>query len=146
MAADSLVGTYRLVAVYYHGPDGEREYPFGREVSGFITYTDAGFVQVNLGAANRQRHVHAGQDLRAGDVSEKAAAFDTFLSYAGRYDLRAGAVYHHIEVCSFPNWVGADVVRYPEFREDGVTLRTAPFVLGGVEQTSYFVWERLARN
>ncbi len=141
MAANPLVGTWRLVSCHYETRDGRIGYPFGQDAAGYIVYSGEGRVLVAISAGNRSRQ--ASEDFQGGTVEEKATAYDGYVSYAGTYDFLGDRVVHHVELCQFPNWVGTDLVRFVDLVDDRVTLRTVPFVLRGVEQTSLLAWERV---
>jgi hypothetical protein len=51
-------------------------------------------------------------------------------------------VTHTIDVASYPNWVGTEVVRYVEFAGDKAIYTTAPQVLNGVISVVRLVWAR----
>jgi len=51
-------------------------------------------------------------------MEERAAAFSTFISYAGTYLFNGDKVIHHIEVASIQNAVNTDQVRYIKLRSD----------------------------
>ena len=75
-------------------------------------------------------------DLATGDVvggseEERAAAFSTYLSYCGTYEVEGDVVVHHIEMSLFPNWVGGEQKRQFEPSDDKLVLRTPPLETGG---------------
>ena len=72
-------------------------------------------------------------DIWAARPEEKLAAFDTYGSYCGRYEVKGDKVIHHIELSLFPNWSGRDQERSFEFSRDRLTLRTPSMTLGDVE-------------
>ena len=55
VAANPLVGTWRLVSNHSITTDGQKIYPYGEKVSGFITYTADGRMAVAFGNAERRR-------------------------------------------------------------------------------------------
>jgi hypothetical protein len=83
-------------------------------------------------------------------VEEKAAAFDTYTSYYGRYtiDAKAGTVVHHLEDSNLPGSRGILNVRYFEFQgDDRLRLSPAEDGKGGLlprKDTKYkLLWERI---
>ena len=50
--AESLLGTWKLVAWYNQTENGQKLYPLGEDASGYISYTSDGFVFVQMMAAN----------------------------------------------------------------------------------------------
>jgi hypothetical protein len=70
------------------------------------------------------------------------AAFDTYLSYCGKYEIDGDKVVHQIELSLFPNWSGVDQERFFEFSGKQLTLRTAPMALEGTQRTAQLIWHR----
>jgi hypothetical protein len=120
---------------------GEVNYPFERDAVGYLSYTQEGYMAVAMMWANRSKFASA--DLRAASPEERLAAFDTYASYCGRYEVRGTTVVHRIELCLYPNWIGADEERYFEFSGNELILRTAPMMIGGVELTGRVIWQRV---
>ena len=70
------------------------------------------------------------------------------MSYSGPYEVLPDqdTVIHHIEVCSYPNWIGNAQVRFAKLQRDVLTLSAKPMALQGVERTAELVWERVGHN
>jgi hypothetical protein len=86
----------------------------------------------------------AAKDLRSGSEAEKAEAANTYISYAGKYDVYPDRVVHHVELCLFPNWVGTDLVRNWSLEGNRLTLTTPPAPVGDKMMVSHLVWEKVA--
>jgi hypothetical protein len=114
----------------------------GSDAVGYITYTTDGFMHVTLMASGRALYSRA--DLLGGSIEEKAAAAGSFVAYCGRYEIGQDRVYHHIEVCSFPNWVGVKQERIFEFQGNRLFLSTDPILMEGKQRTAHLIWERIA--
>jgi len=142
MSTNPFVGTWRLVSGETKTASGEVSHPFGKHATGYLIYSQDGYMAVAIMQANRANSASA--DIRAGSPEEKLAAFDTYLSYCGTYEVKGDKVLHHIECSLFPNWSGADQVRFFEFSGDQLTLRTPPMALGGMERTVQLIWQRAA--
>ncbi len=139
--AKSVVGTWKLISAWSSTEDGTKnEAPFGSSPSGVLTYGGDGRMTVLI--ANGERKPLSA-DRVAAPEKERAEAFSTFLSYAGRYSVADGKVIHHVEISSFPNWVGTDLVRTVSLDGDRITLTTPPVSVGGKMRTTALVWERL---
>ena len=110
-------------------------------MTGFITYTDYGRMSVVFAKADRP--LRPTDDWMGGSAEDKVEALDTFLAYAGTYDYDGERVTHHVEVCSFQNQVGHDLVRLVRFDGARVSLDTPPALLRGRLQTAHLVWERI---
>lgn len=75
-------------------------------------------------------------------VEERAQAYVTSFAYAGTYELKGDAVVHHLEIASYPNWVGTDLIRTFVLDHDRLILRVAPRVVGGQMQSDELAWQR----
>jgi hypothetical protein len=141
MEGNSFIGTWRLVSAETRLDSGEVNYPLGRDAVGYLSYHQDGYMAVTIMKDNRPQF--ASEDFRAGSQEERLAAFDTYFSYCGTYEVNETKVIHRIEVSLFPNWVGSHQERYFEFRGDQLVLRSAPMMIQGVEQTGQITWQRV---
>ena len=135
----SVVGTWRLKRWETRAANGRVAYPLGPDAVGSLTYTPGGHVAVAIMRTGRA--AFAGDDLLGGTPEERAAAAAGYVSYCGRYEVRDGAVVHHVELSLFPNWVGSEQVRFAEVAGDELTISTGPLPIGG-ETVSRLVWQR----
>ncbi|MBI4236236.1 MAG: lipocalin-like domain-containing protein [Chloroflexi bacterium] len=140
MARNSVVGVWRLISSETRTAGGEVSPSRGRDEAGYLIYTEDGHMFVATMSTKRTRF--SADDFRGGTPEEKAAAYDTFLGYCGRYEVQGDAVIHRIEVSSFPNWAGVDVRRSFALAGNRLTLTTPPQFVNGVLQTTRIVWER----
>jgi hypothetical protein len=103
-------------------------------------------MSVEIMAADRIPYHEA--DVFGGTGSERSAAISTYLSYSGPFEVMAGqeAVIHHLEVCSYPNWIGNAQVRFANLDGDLLTLSTKPMTFQGVERSAHLVWERVGHD
>jgi hypothetical protein len=162
-----LTGTWRLLSCEATADDGSVSYPYGHNPVGYLIYTPQGFMAVSIMSRNPPRV--ASDDLLAGLAREFASdgehqpAF-AYVSYSGRFDvwpaqgatstllgeaggatphnILAGTVVHHLETCSYPNWVGTDQRRTFELTDDHLTLITPPLLRRGVRATARLMWKR----
>ena len=141
MRQNSLVGTWRLISCELRSANGEINYPFGQDASGYITYTEDGYMFVAVMNSNRSKF--ASGDFKRGTTEETVAAARTYLSYCGKYDIQGNTVIHRIEVSSYPNWIGMDQPRFFEFDGDRLILSSRPLLVDGIQQTFLVVWERV---
>ena len=138
----NVVGSWKLVSVTSTTADGKRNpAPYGPHPSGALHYSADGRMMLMLSYSDRPRL--SGADRVAAPAAERAQAFATFLGYAGRYSIADGKITHRIEVSSYENWVGTDLVRI--LRVDGrrLTLLTPPVSVNGGAQTIELTWERV---
>ena len=116
-----LVGAWRLVSWSFEYEDGRpSEFPLGREAHGLLLYTPGGQVSATL---------MGGQPPGS-------------LAYAGRYEVRAGAVYHSIEVATAAGLVGMTTIRHIR-REDDVLTLSGPDFRAGTGRSQKIVWRRV---
>jgi hypothetical protein len=138
--ADSLIGTWALVAWYNEEADGTRHYPLGPDATGYISYTADGFVFVQMSAAGRAPY--AVNDPFGGSLEEDSAAIKSQITYSGTYEITGDQVVHRVTQASCPNWVGSAQVRNVEFIGDRRRLRAEGAVFQGRQVTAYVDWKR----
>src|SRR5437588_12247004 len=105
MRETDFVGTWRLVSFAGRLSDGTVTYPLGSDACGFIMYAADGYVSVVIWAADRARF--GTPDLFAGSEEQRAEAARSFISYAGRYEVRGEWIRHSVEARLFPDWAGS---------------------------------------
>lgn len=145
MGSVSFVGTWQLREACALAEGGRRvPSPLGTRVLGQIIYDAAGNMSAQLMSAERPRFSSRNPDECAAE--EFREAFLGFTSYWGTYriDEAAGTVTHTVIGASAPSWPGSEQVRFYEFSERTLTLRTPP-IRGrdGVKQVQMLVWERV---
>lgn len=72
--------------------------------------------------------------------AERAAAYDGVFAYAGRYEARAGAVYHSIEIATAPALAGVTSTRQIALDGDRLVLSGPDFAAGS--RGARIVWRR----
>src|SRR6478672_2288287 len=120
----TVVGGWRLVSFETHDGDGRVRLPYGPAPVGYILYTGEGRMSATI--MRGERTPIAGEPGRGEATAEKARAFEEYLSYAGRYTFLGDRVVHHVEVGLWPSWVGTDLERLAEFRDNRLILSTMP--------------------
>ncbi len=122
MGKNSLLGIWSLISFEVVGAAGRIDYPYGRTPVGYILYTQNGFMSVSVMSSGRK--LFAANEFAgiAGTQQEKAAAFDEYLTYSGRYETDGNRVVHRIEMSLFPNWVGSEIERRIAFDRDTLIL------------------------
>jgi hypothetical protein len=132
-----FIGAWRLVSVETRDENGEL-YRRGSR-TGYIIYSEGGYVLVSFMKEGRPEF--SSGDIRGGTVEEKLAAFNGYVSYGGRFEVKGDMVVHHIEVSLFPNWVGVSQERLYEFDGDRLTLSTPLMLTGGKQLSTHVIWE-----
>ena len=141
MSATTFIGTWTLISCELRHEDGTVSYPYGQDAKGQIVYSTDGYMSAILSGASRPNFIGT-NDIRGGTKEEKAAAVDTYLSYAGRYEVREDRVIHHVLYSLLPNWVGSSQERLFELNDGILTLSTPPLLVHGKRVTAYLIWKR----
>jgi len=142
MNQNKFLGTWRLVSFECVATDDQITYPYGESVIGYLMYTKEGYMSVVIMTPNRPKF-KAGEEFFDGNLEEKVAAADTYVSYCGRYDIQANKVIHHVEASLLPNEVGTDLERSFELNGNKLSLTTNPFIMDDKQQIGRLVWERV---
>jgi len=138
--ATPLVGTWQMLDWFNLDETGQKHYPLGENATGYISYSEDGFVFVHLMAADRVPF--AVNDPFGGTVAEESAAIRSQITYAGPYTFKGDEVVHHVTHASHPNWVGSDQVRKVEFEGGKLVLSASGAVFQGKLVTAYVIWQR----
>ena len=135
------IGVWRLRSFEFTDVAGDAFHPLGTTPAGGVVFTQDRHASFAFMASKRAGF--AADDLFVGSLVEKAAAFESYVSFGGRYEIRADAIIVRVEYSLFPNWVGRDQIRHFELNGDRLTLRTsAPMLFGGVLRTAEARLER----
>jgi hypothetical protein len=138
-----LIGAWQLRRWETVYEDGRRTEPFGAGAQGLIQYTADGWMSATIMAAGRSQLSRG--NPRAASKAERAAAFDGYFSYAGRWRLRDGVVRHDVTLALNPALVGT-----PQLREATLTARTltlsAAEDLPGGRRVHRLIWQRAPRR
>jgi len=140
VSTNQFVGAWRLLSLETRSSSGEVGYPLGRDAVGLLLYAEQGYMAVSAMRAGRVRFKSG--ELGTASPEEKLAAFDSYIAYSGRYEVKQDRVLHHVELSILPNWVGGSQERYFEFSGDRLTLRTPPTTAEDVEWIA--IWERVS--
>jgi hypothetical protein len=140
MTRDDIVGVYRQVGEETVKADGTVS--SGGPRSSQIMYSPDGYMAVVSGPADRKRVSGADNapNLDGATVQERAEAARGMVSYAGRYELKDGAVHHHVDMALNPNMVGQTIVRRVHLVGADLTLSSLPDAQGTVRR---ILWRRV---
>ena len=142
--ASQFVGAWRLLSCETRNSKGDVRFPFGERPKGQLLYDASGNMSAQLMKADRASFVS--RDPARGTDAEVRDAFDGYIGYFGTYsvDMATGAVTHYVHGASFPNWMGANLVRSYAFDEQGrLRLSTPPIEVNGESLEYVLVWERI---
>ena len=135
-----IEGRWRITSWRQAYDDGRIIYPFGQALDGFIEYRDGNMSCVVTKVPRRK--FSSGGQWDAND-SDKAQAYNEYLTYCGRYTFDGSRITHHIELCLFPNWQGTSQSRLVERHNDDEITLTARVEDGTSEaRTAMLSWRR----
>jgi hypothetical protein len=140
-AADSLVGTWRLVSLVSEETESKAVHkPYGDNPSGLISYTSDGYLVYIITDPTRRPPAAP----KATDT-EAAQLYRTMGAYAGRYKTDNDKLIVNPEVASSPALVGTEQTYIFEVKGDRYELKTNPFVspTTGKQIVNTLVWERV---
>ena len=135
------MGTWRLISWEMLDGDGHISHPMGRHPIGRLMYTPDGFMSVLITGRDRRRFIPGDPVIGIPEATISAARRS--ISYAGTYERDGEALVHHVELSSFPDWIGTDQQRLIDWRDGCLVLYTLPAIVGGKEQAAYLTWERM---
>ncbi|NKB50161.1 MAG: hypothetical protein GKS02_12465 [Alphaproteobacteria bacterium] len=110
--ADDMVGVWTLEATFAEDDDGNQTPALGDNPQGRIMYTADGYMVAMTGYGDRR--------LSAADATDadKATAFDSYMTYSGRWSLAGNVVTHDIDHATNPNWIGSSRERTVDHQGD----------------------------
>ena len=139
---EQLLGTWTLVSWTQLVGDVEEPGLLGRDPVGQFMFAPDG--HMCFSAMRRTRSNLAGSGPQAGTPEEKAAAYDGYVGYCGRYDVseEERSVTFRLELSSFPNWTGTTQKRFVEVTGTRLRVNTPPIPVRGKQMVTTVVWER----
>lgn len=123
--AQSILGTWELVRFKITSHEGATK-NWGPNPRGQLIYTDDGYMSVSI---NR--------DPQPSD-SNAQSILNSILFYSGTYVLDGDTIQHQVTLASSPDRVGRKMIRYAEFHDDEIHLKTPKEAYG----TATLVWKR----
>ena len=138
-----LKGTWMLDSFTAADEDGEVIDIMGAGATGFICYSDDGWMSVQIVTPGRMRYDIP--DVEGGTVEQTLSAARGLFAYAGKYtvDEENAIVYHHLQFSLIPNWIGSKQKRYITRESDNVLVLSADPVRmgpGGKKRKSRLRW------
>lgn len=110
MSAHLLVGTWQLLAFESKSSTGEVSHSYGKHPKGQLIYGPDGYISVAIMHAHRP--LFQSPDPSAASPQEKSAAFDSYATYCGTYEIQHDKIIHRSELSLFPNWSGKHHERF----------------------------------
>ncbi|MCB9792463.1 MAG: lipocalin-like domain-containing protein [Alphaproteobacteria bacterium] len=140
-----LVGAWVLQGFEVHDPDPELHvrHPLGPEPQGRLIYSASGQMCALL--VHEQRAplgVSSLETAHRASVEAKASAFDTCISYAGRWWLEGEEVCHEVAISTLPELAGRVQRRHVLHRGGTMTLSYSLPTRVGVDRLFMLWWRR----
>lgn len=136
-----FLGAWRLVHWRVTYPDGRITFPYGEHAEGLLLYT-AERMSATVAASGRASLKSA--NPRHAPAADRAAAFDGFFNYAGRWQIEGEAVIHKLELALNPDMVGTVQRRDAVFdHADALRLSAAELLPDGGHRRHELSWERI---
>ena len=146
LTVESLVGAWQLqrweIVREVAGQGRIASLPFGAGAVGLLLYTADGWMSATIMAEGRRPFSRA--NPRSASAVERAAAFDGYFSYAGRWSVEGSRVRHEVTVALNPAMVGTLQVREARLVGRTLTLSAEEATEGGVRRHR-LVWRRPRR-
>ena len=145
---NALIGSWRMNDWKVICDDGSDDYPPPRgpagECGGILIYSEAGLMSATLSRLSRPNFVDA--SLGGGTAEERAAALQSIVCYAGRFEVdeATAEVFHLVDYASHPNLVGQRMRRVCIFNGDRLKLDTPAMMIGSKSRSSFIEWQRVA--
>jgi hypothetical protein len=113
----------------------------GENPLGSVIFSLDGWLSAQLASSDRPQLTAS--DPRLATEPELAAAFRSYVSYAGPYEFSPEKLVTKVKVSLNPNWVGGEQTRFWAMEGNTLVLRTPPFAAMGTTVELELRWERL---
>lgn len=135
MQKRDIIGTWRSGGQKALNKDGSVKSSRG-PTPGFIQYAPDDYMMV---VQSDPEGVSTAEPAQM-SAEEKAKAAESCIAYTGRYEVKDGAVHHHVEAALFPAWTNKTRVRHASIEGKRMTFVTEPNPDGSV---SHIYWDRV---
>ncbi|RCJ24929.1 hypothetical protein A6S26_17135 [Nostoc sp. ATCC 43529] len=152
-----LVGTWKLISWETKTSEGIILYPFGKNVIGYLSYTDKGYMSAMIMRNDCLSITISSEEFMKARTTllkpllllfkwqELKTLFKylqvatNYISYSGKYEIQGNKVLHHVEISFLPDWIGTTIERTFEITGEKLLLISPP--IGGSPQ--YLTWQRV---
>jgi len=140
-----LVGTWKVSSATMQIGEQKKPVPLGTDIVGLVMYNPDGYMCFTAMSANRP--IFGSGDRAGGTMEQKAAAFESYRSTCGRYEVvseKDRIISHAFEVSLTPDLTGQTEKRFvKEISGDKLILETIPHVLKGEKVTGVWTYQRI---
>lgn len=137
----NFIGTWKLVDWRIEYDDGNMTRPFGIDAQGYIIYSADGAMTASIAREHRDGFMIP--NARNASTDQKAAAFDSYFHYAGRWQIEGEDVVHTVTMALNPDMAGSEQRRFAEFDgKGGLTLSAREALSSGGNRHHVLQWQR----
>ena len=121
---EKFIGSWELKEWTAELQNGGIIYPYGIDAKGIISYDNLGNMAVQV--MKNERLKFLSEDPLQAKNDEILNDYNSFIAYSGSFevDTNSNQIIHHVDLSSFPNWVGQNQIRYYTFKGDSLILST----------------------
>jgi len=121
VSREDITGTWLLVTRGHHNPQDEQilRDRYGDDPVGMLIISADGWMNAALCSGSRPRLPENPTWHTDAPDADRLVAFDTYLSYGGRWSLEGDVFTTKVEFALNPGWVGGTQVRNVELVEGG---------------------------
>ena len=130
LTARVLLGTWELESFVVTADDGRPDrHPFGVRAQGRIIYTADGHMMAVLSAApDAESGARTLETSHHASDAEKAAAYDRYLSYSGRWRIEGDRIHHDVDLALVPGLAGQTWTRWAVYASEPQPRLTLSYV------------------
>jgi len=142
--AENIIETWALVARgASESQRAQLEERYGTQSEGVVILSPDGWMCAALGHGDRARLPGDPEWHADAPDADRLAAFDSYVSYAGRWRIEDGQLITKVEFALNPSWVGGEQVRDVEILADGTLRLVVTRIWPNGENVSVWVdWHR----
>jgi Lipocalin-like domain len=139
---EQLLGAWTVVSAARVVGGVEESDFLGHDPIGQFIFAPDGYLCFSAMRRNRSRF--SSPNFQGGTSEEKAAAYDSYIGYCGRYEINEQdrSLLMKLELSSYPNWIGTTQKRFVEITGSRLRISTPPRLSDGKEIVSTILWER----
>ena len=143
MSIAPFAGAWKLLSSEMRSSSGDVQYPLGKDCCGRLVVDPLGNFSAQL--MRRERPRFANDDVVRGTDDEIRTAYQGYVSFWAKMEVNESKreISYVVEGSLFPNWLGHRNLRYYEFDDDRLTLKTPPFLMADQEVTGVLIWQRI---
>jgi len=138
-----LIGTWQITSGVMQVGEETKPTPLGNNIAGYMMYLPDGHFCFTAMSADRPKM--AGGDRAGGTTEQKAAAYDSYRSFCGRYEVneQEKVITQSYDVTLLPDSTGTTEKRFIlELSPTALKFKTVAHVFGGKETSGIWSFQR----